>query len=66
MKYLPVTVHVCWIHDRLQGLREPALRERIVASDNLPFDGSRAEFARRIAQEWAGNRRLGVAGMRME
>jgi tripartite-type tricarboxylate transporter receptor subunit TctC len=55
------------LHAGIHGaLADPALRERIVASDNLPFDGSRAEFARRIAQEWAGNRRLGVAGMRME
>lgn len=48
------------------ALADAAVRERIVASDNLPFGGSRGDFARRIADEWAGNRRLGQAGIRLE
>lgn len=49
-----------------RALADPALRERIVASDNLPVGGSRADFVRRIADEWAGNRRLRFVGMRLE
>lgn len=49
-----------------RALADPALRERIVASDNLPFGGSQADFARRIADEWTGNRRLDLAGIRLE
>jgi len=49
-----------------RALADAALRERIVASDNLPFGGGRGDFVRRIADEWAGNRRLRSAGIRME
>jgi tripartite-type tricarboxylate transporter receptor subunit TctC len=49
-----------------RALADPALRERIVASDNLPVAGSRVDFVRRIADEWAGNRRLRSVGMQLD
>ncbi|MGE0349763.1 Bug family tripartite tricarboxylate transporter substrate binding protein [Hydrogenophaga sp.] len=41
-----------------RALEVPAIRDRLVASDNLPVIGDRATFSRRIAQEWVSNRRL--------
>lgn len=44
----------------------PLIRERLLASDNLPATGSRQAFAQRIAAEWASNRRLKGANIRLE
>lgn len=49
-----------------RALADPSLQGRIVASDNLPAGGSRAAFARRIDEEWAGNRVLRSSGIRLE
>mgnify|MGYP000317139134 CR=1 FL=1 len=49
-----------------RALAEPSVRERIVASDNLPAGGSRAGFARRIDEEWMANRVLRSSGIRLE
>ena len=49
-----------------RALAEPSVRERIVASDNLPAGGSRSAFARRIDEEWAANRVLRSSGIRLE
>jgi tripartite-type tricarboxylate transporter receptor subunit TctC len=47
-----------------RALEVPAIRERLLASDNLPVAGDRAAFSRRIEQEWAGNRRLDRASIK--
>jgi tripartite-type tricarboxylate transporter receptor subunit TctC len=41
-----------------QVLAEPAIRERLLAVDNLPAGGSASEFARRIGEEARANRAL--------
>lgn len=48
------------------AVQTPPLRERLLASDNLPAQGDRASFARRIAQEWHSNRQLKGANIKME
>jgi tripartite-type tricarboxylate transporter receptor subunit TctC len=40
------------------ALAEPAMHQRLLAADNIPAGGSRADFARQIEQQWAGNRGL--------
>ena len=47
-------------------LAHSRLRERLLASDNLPANDSRAGFARRIAEESASSRWLRSAHIRME
>ncbi|RJP64932.1 MAG: tripartite tricarboxylate transporter substrate binding protein [Comamonadaceae bacterium] len=49
-----------------RAVETPGIRERLLASDNLPALGDRSAFARRIADEWRGNRRLKSANIRME
>lgn len=48
------------------AVQTPAIRQRLLASDNLPATGDRSSFARRIAEEWQGNRPLKGANIRME
>lgn len=60
-----------WVLDALnaavnEALQGGALRERLLASDNLPATGSRSAFAARIAAEWASNRRLKAVGITAE
>ncbi|MDP2016342.1 tripartite tricarboxylate transporter substrate binding protein [Hydrogenophaga sp.] len=49
-----------------QAVQTPGIRERLVASDNLPTTGDRPAFVRRIAEEWRSNRRLKGADVRRE
>lgn len=49
-----------------EAVQTPAIRERLLASDNLPALGDRASFVRRIAQEWRSNRPLKGTNIRME
>jgi tripartite-type tricarboxylate transporter receptor subunit TctC len=49
-----------------QAVQTPAIRERLLASDNLPASGDRAAFARRIREEWTSNQRLKGANIRLE
>jgi tripartite-type tricarboxylate transporter receptor subunit TctC len=49
-----------------QAVQTPAIRERLLASDNLPATGDRPAFARRIREEWTSNRRLKGANIRLE
>lgn len=49
-----------------EAVQTPAIRERLLASDNLPALGDRASFVRRIAQEWHNNRPLKGMNIRME
>lgn len=49
-----------------QAVQTPAIRERLLASDNLPATGDRSAFARRIREEWNNNRRLKGANIRLE
>ncbi len=48
------------------AVRTPLIRERLLASDNLPALGDRASFARRVAEEWRSNRPLKGANIKME
>ncbi len=48
------------------AVQAPGIRERLLASDNLPALGDRASFAQRIAAEWRSNRALKGANIRME
>ncbi|MBX3586856.1 MAG: tripartite tricarboxylate transporter substrate binding protein [Ramlibacter sp.] len=59
------------VADALNGavnaaLESGVLRERLLAADNLPATGSRAAFARRIADERASNRTLKAAHIPVE
>lgn len=49
------------IHDMLV---QPDIRSRLLETDNLPILESRADFVRRVAQDWHSNRQLKHAGMR--
>lgn len=49
-----------------QAVQTPAIRERLLASDNLPASGDRSAFARRIREEWTSNQRLKGANIRLE
>jgi tripartite-type tricarboxylate transporter receptor subunit TctC len=50
-----------------KALAQPDLRARLLASDNVPTGGSRAEFARQIAAESENNARIiKAAGIRGE
>ncbi len=49
-----------------QAVQTPAIRERLLASDNLPASGGRSAFARRIREEWTSNQRLKGANIRLE
>jgi tripartite-type tricarboxylate transporter receptor subunit TctC len=49
-----------------QAVHTPAIRERLLASDNLPATGDRSAFTRRIREEWTSNRRLKGANIRLE
>ncbi len=49
-----------------QVLASPVIRDRLMASDNLPVTDDRAAFERRIAEEWLSHRRLRDAGIRLE
>jgi tripartite-type tricarboxylate transporter receptor subunit TctC len=49
-----------------QAVQTPAIRERLLASENLPATGDRSAFARRIREEWTSNRRLKGANIRLE
>ncbi|MBT9462619.1 tripartite tricarboxylate transporter substrate binding protein [Hydrogenophaga sp.] len=49
-----------------RAVETPGIRERLLASDNLPVLGDRPAFARRIADEWRSNRRLKRVNVRME
>lgn len=49
-----------------QAVQTPAIRERLLTSDNLPATGDRSAFARRIREEWTSNRRLKGANIRLE
>jgi tripartite-type tricarboxylate transporter receptor subunit TctC len=48
------------------AVQTPPIRERLLASDNLPALGDRPSFARRIAEEWRSNRQLKGANIKME
>lgn len=48
------------------AVRTPEIRERLLASDNLPALEDRSSFVRRIAQEWRNNRPLKGSNIRME
>ena len=48
------------------AVQTPAIRERLLASDNLPAIGDRPSFVRRVAEEWRSNRQLKGANIRME
>ena len=41
-----------------KALATPAVRERLLASDNVPTGGSAADFARQIATESQNNARI--------
>lgn len=47
-------------------LASPAIRDRLLASDNLPATDERAAFKRRVAEECLSHRRLKDAGIRLE
>jgi tripartite-type tricarboxylate transporter receptor subunit TctC len=49
-----------------QAVQTPEIRERLLASDNLPATGDRSAFARRIREEWTSNQRLKGANIRLE
>lgn len=49
-----------------QAVQSPAIRERLLASENLPATGDRSAFARRIREEWTSNQRLKGANIRLE
>lgn len=48
------------------AVQTPPIRERLLASDNLPTFGDRVSFVRRIAEEWRSNRQLKGANIKME
>lgn len=48
------------------AVRTPLIRERLLASDNLPALGDRASFVRRVAEEWHSNRPLKGANIKMD
>lgn len=48
------------------AVQTPPIRERLLASDNLPALGDRPSFARRIAEEWRSNHQLKGANIKME
>lgn len=49
-----------------QAVQTPLIRERLLASDNLPATGDRSAFVGRIREEWTSNRRLKGANIRLE
>ncbi|WP_332738748.1 Bug family tripartite tricarboxylate transporter substrate binding protein [Hydrogenophaga sp.] len=55
-----------WNTEINQAVQAPEIRERLLASDNLPAIGDRPAFVRRIAEEWRSNRRLKSVNVRME
>ncbi|WP_439587625.1 Bug family tripartite tricarboxylate transporter substrate binding protein [Hydrogenophaga sp.] len=48
------------------AVRAPEIRERLLASDNLPALEDRSSFVRRIAHEWRNNRQLRNSNIRMD
>ncbi|MES2842095.1 MAG: tripartite tricarboxylate transporter substrate binding protein [Pseudomonadota bacterium] len=55
-----------WNTEINQAVQAPDIRERLLASDNLPATGDRPAFVRRIAEEWRSNRRLKGLNVRLE
>jgi tripartite-type tricarboxylate transporter receptor subunit TctC len=49
-----------------QAVQAPLIRERLLASDNLPVTAGRAAFVNRIREEWTSNQRLKGANIRLE
>ena len=49
-----------------QVLLQPDIRSRLLETDNLPILEGRADFVRRVAQDWDSNRQLKHAGMRLQ
>lgn len=49
-----------------RAVRAPEIRERLLASDNLPALEDRLSFVLRVQQEWRNNRRLKGTNIQME